>query len=94
MPRLFGFPFPWASDTPSVATQVATATPGRWTNVVASGTAWTANALGVRTFHRIHTQPVSSFGQSINFGFRVNNAFPLKVSSADPIHVASMITNP
>jgi hypothetical protein len=69
--------------------------PSRWASLSGSAARWAGGASAVRQFHRIHTQTVLTFGQSVNFAYRVNDAFPLKVrDNGDHIHVASTITNP
>lgn len=71
------------------------ATPSRWASVSGAGAAWSSGVAHIRQFHRIHVQTAQTFGASVNFAYRVTNAFPLKVQdNGDHVHVASTITSP
>jgi hypothetical protein len=102
MPRLFRFPFRFGSvsDASSVVTTPASpSSPGgvasRWASISGTAARWAGGAAAIRQFHRIHVQTAQTFGASVNFAYRVNDAFPLKVrDNGDHIHVASTITNP
>lgn len=92
----FRLPFRFGSVPAPASASTVVATPSsRWANISGAAAHWVGGTASVRQFHRIHPQTVTTFGQSVNFAYRVNNAFPLKVrDNGDHIHVASTITTP
>lgn len=93
MPGLF-FPLQWGAEVPSVASTPSVETPRPlWGAVTASAHAWATPSPTPREFHRVDAQVPQAVTEGINFIYRVDDVFPLRVKDQDPILVTSTITS-
>jgi hypothetical protein len=90
----YGFPF-WLGAVPAPVTVIPVVVP-RWGTLAAASQGWQAAspAVQIHRFERIYTQPVATFGQSINFNFQVQSQFPFLIATGNEINISSTITSP
>lgn len=90
----FGFPFWLGSVADVVTVPTVPVVPDRWTTLAAPSVGWMQVGAVRHGFDRIYTQPRGTFGQSINFAYRISSQFPFIITANAQVLITSTITNP